>query len=502
MADNSLQNVIGFFYKIGSTDYPFNSDPNENFGFDVNGSEVKTVFKFSLNDVEKSFSKVRELRQKSYWGNGTSTTNPFDSSTKMNCLLVESEDFGNVDYSPIVSEVVNDSVFWEQTFKAIEFLFENQQSAQSTGSDVWGSSGARVNTYGNSCLFNEKTKDGEDNPFYCSRYDKDSLVMTPHVGSARLSYVKFNMINDDGRKVQFTVYFYADDFIARSNADGSAGTYYVYRYNDTNGDAIISDEEFKNQIIKILFENTGTGKYKSWSSYIVDKRLSDTVYTSEQYFVFSTIAETITDEMMKTQIKNYLRKEYSTQGSDYEALLRYTYPTLFTENTISIYPMWTNKMAGSSGDSKDIHPINLNDIVKEITAYYDQSTVIGDARSKNCQIFYVGPGAGWNPNVEIPFIKPLLAVEEDNSSGIENPISDRFPDYQPIYGQDKNGDSAEFHFILITILNVLEGKSELDSSFKNEFEVDDTGKSGLKKIIKFVFAGNTWQVFGPSSASE
>ena len=105
-------------------------------------------------------------------------------------------------------------------------------------------------------------------------------------------------------------------------------------------------------------------------------------------------------------------------------------------------------------------------------------------------------------NVEFPFINLLLAIDEDISSGIENPISALFPDYQPIYGQDKNGDSAEFHFILITILNVLEGKSELDDSFKNEFEVDDTGKSGLKKIIKFVFAGNTWQVFGPSSASE
>lgn len=488
MADNPLQNVLGFFYKIGSTDYPFNADPNSAFGFDVNGSTVTTVFKFSINDIEKSFSQVRELRMKSYWGNGTDEKNSYDSNTKMNCLLAESANLSSTDYSPIASESITNSEFWQQAFKIMEFVFENQLSVQST-QNVWGGG----NSYGDSALINEKDADGETNPFYCDRM-VGHLSFVVHLGTTRLSDITFTLRDDNNRAVQFHIYFYADDFIARSSSDGSSSQYYVYRYNDTNNDNVISDAEFRDQIVKILFNNTGSGKYKTWSSYKVDKRLSDTTYTTEQYFVFSTTSDTISDDVMKTQIKKYLREEYASQGSDYEALLRYTYPTLFTENTITIYPMWTNYMTGSSGQNIDLHPVNVNDVVKELTGHGVEA--VGDTRSKNAQIFYVGPGAGWNPNVEIPYIKPLLAVEEDTSSGITNPISDRFPDYQPIFGQDKNGDAAEFHFILIMVLNVLMGISEFDDSFVSEFEVT-TETSGSTKIVRFIFAGNTWQVYGP-----
>ena len=61
----ATRKLLGYFLKIGSQDYPLNMSPNEKFGWDLDANGNSTVgplFKYSLNDVEKAFDKVRQIQ--------------------------------------------------------------------------------------------------------------------------------------------------------------------------------------------------------------------------------------------------------------------------------------------------------------------------------------------------------------------------------------------------------------------------------------------------------
>ena len=53
----NLTSVTGFYYQIGSIDYPLNFSPDDKFGFDSEGQE-NAVFKYSINEIPKSLIKL------------------------------------------------------------------------------------------------------------------------------------------------------------------------------------------------------------------------------------------------------------------------------------------------------------------------------------------------------------------------------------------------------------------------------------------------------------
>ena len=242
----------------------------------------------------------------------------------------------------------------------------------------------------------------------------------------------------------------------------------------------------------------GTGKYKSWKPFTVEKRLSDTETVEEQFFVFSSISAELTDDVMKLQIKDYLTQRY-----DNMTYLRYTYPTLFSENEIRIIPLYNNTLETTSGTSHVVHPLSVLNLSSVLTQFgFSISSTNSDYRPT--EIFHVGPGAGWQPGNTFRFSFPLIAVEVDTASGVVLPISKRFPGYKPIYGETVSGEAAEFHYILITVLEYLMGLNQsLTDEFVAQYSISVTTDDVLKrKVATLTFSGNIWSIYGPTSASS
>ena len=60
----TLSSVTGFYYQVGSIDYPSNYSPDHEFGFDTAGA-TNAVFKYSVNDCEKALASCRSLIKRS-----------------------------------------------------------------------------------------------------------------------------------------------------------------------------------------------------------------------------------------------------------------------------------------------------------------------------------------------------------------------------------------------------------------------------------------------------
>ena len=320
--------------------------------------------------------------------------------------------------------------------------------------------------------------------------------MFPGTKEGRLSYVRFSVKNADNNNNQVNIiaYFDADDWVERSTNI----SYKVYRYEDLNNDTTIDSNEFDKQIVAKIFEITKDGKYKDYSPFSVKKRIGDSTYTQEQFFVFSSLATELTSATMLEQIKQYLLN--LGLGQSY---LTYTYPELFGLNTIQIVPIWDNMITTKDNGSTEVYPLSLAKLYSTLNQF-NKSITPGESGYSPVEIFYIGPGAGWTPSVDIGFILPLIAIEQDSTSGVSNPISARFPSYQPIYGQDINSDAAEFHFILLKILFYLyNSDNTLSDSFKAVYSVVESVSSDVsnRKTITFSFGGNTWTVFGKANSS-
>ena len=111
----ALENILMFFYKKGSKDAPLNFDINSPFGWEVDASgEVQgdAVFKYSVNEVEKAFVKVREISKEAYYE--SSSHNGFSNigDDKENLVDIALVETGNnsrysVDYSAQGLDKVN-----------------------------------------------------------------------------------------------------------------------------------------------------------------------------------------------------------------------------------------------------------------------------------------------------------------------------------------------------------------------------------------------------------
>ncbi len=470
--------ILGFYYKRGSSDVPQNIDINAPFGFDVDSVSNEPVFKYSINDVEKAFVKAREFNQAA---NYSATQSDFigDSVGASNCLLIECGNTDAFDYSELASEDPS-TQFWQDVFRCAEFIGRNQATVQTS---PWSSN---YTNYGDAALGSLTDVNGENNRYYVSSYVKGSITYSIRPSSTRLQWVQFVITHLTYGNITIQIYFDADAWCERS----ASVAYKVYRYEDLDGDSTISNNEMDSQIIGKVFNILKDGKYKKYNSILIDKRISDTSSTTEQFFVFSSIMKDITSTKMKEEIKEYLRGKYD------DTYLRYTYPTLFSENEIRIIPVWDNQISQATGSAKDVHALSINKLANVLMSFgYSISSSSADYRPS--EIFYVGPGKGWSSSIAIKLIIPLIAIEQDTTSGIQYPISARFPDYKPIYGQNESGAAAEFHFVLSTILNYLQnGDTSLNSEFVSSYSISES-KSGNRKVVTFTFANDIWSVYGP-----
>lgn len=470
----NLTSVTGFYYQIGSIDYPLNFSPDDKFGFDSEGQE-NAVFKYSINDVEKAVTKCRTLTKRAAYNTANTSIILADNSEG----LLTTVDINSNNSSTELEA-------WNAAFKIAEYLYNNQSSS---GNNPLTSG---YISYGDEMLGNPSN----NNEHYVPNYVVNSLAVQGSTHQQRLQWARFSVSGFTGTgNVAFFIYFDADAFVERSENV----SYKVYRYEDIespNDD--ISAEEFKSQIISKQFDILSSGKYKTWGELVVDKVLSDTETVEEQFFIYSSVMVELTDDIKKTQVKSYLLDKYPEDMT----YLRYTYPTLFSENEIRIIPVYDNSVETTTGSAHVVHPLSILKLSSVLTQFgFSIQSTNSDYRPT--EIFYVGPGAGWNPGNEFRFNFPLIAVEVDTASGIVLPISKRFPSYRPIYGENDGGEAAEFHFILIMILGYLMGLNQaLTDEFKKQYSVNDKVDDVIKrKVVTFTFSGNIWTIYGPLTAA-
>jgi hypothetical protein len=508
----AIQSVFGFFYRIGSTDYPINYDPNLPFGFypEEETSVENAVFRYSVNDVEKALVACRTLVRRSFYDHTVTGELEIGANKSSDIMIVDSTG----GYSDIITEDIS-TEDWEAAFKAVEFLYNNQSKVFSPPSN------SEYNCWGDELLYsNYKPGTLEENLFRNNKYVKNSLGYTLSSNSSgmygRLETVTFSIyFSSSARNVLFRFYFDADAFVERSDNI----SYKVYRYEDLEEPGnIISPDEMRDQVAWAFFNILHEGKYNEKREYFVDKRISDQDdFVREQFFVFSSLRKTIEDNIARLVVKQYLVDRYNNDM----VFLRYTYPSLFDENEIHLIPIYDNfstilnTQDRESNDLNLLYPLNINRLNTELLAFgFNISPSHYDY--KPVEIFHVGPGSDWVPSTGSSFryLFPIIAIELDSESGISAPITARFPTYKPIYGSEEGGKAAEFHSILIALFEYLLGISPtLDTNFKKEYNIiiytagvssgGSSNPTGInRERVSFTFNGDLWLLYGPLESAE
>jgi hypothetical protein len=517
----SVKSVFGFFYRIGSNDYPTNYDPNKPFGF--NGTDETPVFNYSINDVENALISCRNLVHRSFFNitpGGELETGANESSD-----VIIADSTGG--YSDIVLEDIHDDN-WKAAFKIVEFLYNNQSKV------FLNPSRNEYFSWGDEMLASQfKPNSNEENIFYNNQYDKNSLSYTlSSLGGGlqgRIEMVSFSVSfkipGGTASHVLFRLYFDADAFVERNDNI----SYKVYQYEDEEEPVDqISPREMRDRVVGAIFGISGKGKYKTVRDYFVDKRISDQDdFVREQFFVFSTLKRDIDDAVARLAIKQFLIDKYNNDI----VFLRYTYPSLFDENEVHLIPMYDNLSAiiqdetNPLSESNLLYPLSLNRLNTELLAFgYNISP--SHYNYKPIEVFHVGPGNDWVPSSGSSFryLFPIIAVELDSESGITLPISERFPNYRPVYGSEEGGKASEFHSILVKLFEFMLGIAPtLDQFFKQEYNVviydagSSSGTNGSgqsinggtqtpsagvnRKRVSFTFNGDLWLLYGPLGAN-
>jgi hypothetical protein len=472
--------VFGFFYRIGSLDYPSNYNPDEPFGFVGTANDRRgPIFNYSVNDVEKSFMSCRTLVKPSFFTHVPNGSMTVGSGVSSDVLLADSTG----EYSDITN-IDLQNTDWDNAFKVVEFLYDNQ-------SNSFGPAPSGYTNWADQMLSSEyKPGASEPNVFYVNRYVPHSLVLE-HRGDdlypeGRLVKVRYIIKFTGNVNVEFNIYFDANEFMLRYDNL----TYAVYRYEDLDDNDQISPSEMYNQIILKQFNMLKNGKYKQVKEYFVNKRLDDSTIVREQFFIYSTLSidvTPITNAIAEQNIKDYLLGIYDM---DY---LKYHYPELFTDTTVHLIPVYDNGRRQINDNSYNIaHGITIATVASTLQRLgFNMSS---GSSYKPIEIFHIGPGQNSNYNL----LFPIIAVEYDSSSVYESPITDRFPTYRPIYGADEdNEDATLFHGILLKLLNyITETIKVLEDSFVELWKVKIIEEEG-KLYIEFTFEDTVWVLYGP-----
>jgi hypothetical protein len=469
----ALANVMGFFYQMGSLDFPNNMNLDSKFGF--NEGSVSPIFNYNINDVNLSFTDPQKLSRDGFY-----------FTDRMSVLLAEA--VANTD---LKNENISNQ-YWIKAFRIIEYLYNNQSTF------IQGAVNTQYICVGDEILSSPITPGTTSaNPYYIDTYVSRSLryELSSHAG--RVRYVTFQ-VSFAGGIVSFTIYFDADAFVERS--DGVR--YQVYRYIDTPPeDSTITQPEFKNSIVNPIFNVLKAGRFNTYADFYTDKRVGESTYVTEQFFVFSSLSTAPNESVQRREVKAYLLSYYNLDTT----FLRYTYPSLFDENSVTIIPLYENKLNLAGGSSIDVHAVDIVNI-RTVLSQFGFNINEASNQYRPVEIFHLGPGTGYTPsNGSRPrYVYPILAVEVDIESAILRPITTRFQDYVPIYGSLEAGNAATFHSILIAILDYLTGvSSSIDTTLKTEREIvvnaPDAGHYN-RRYATFKFMGTLWFVYGPASA--
>jgi hypothetical protein len=478
----ALTSVFGFFYQVGSLDYPSNISSDAKFGFD--SGSTTPVFKYTLNQVKKSFTNTPYEYSRS----------GFFNSDRLSQLLVDSGALADVQSQDLTTQ------YWSDTFKILEYLYNNQATFTQGAS----SSSFNYNNKGDEVLSTVSTTSNV-NPYYISEYKTHSLLYELSSHTGRVKYVTFQVTFTSG-VITFTVYFDADSFVERSD-----GIHYsVYRYVDTApSDGIISQGEFNTRIVALLMNTLSTGEYNSYVPFYTKKRTGDTVYVTEQFFVFSSYADasSITEAIATTQVKSYLMTTYNSDTK----YLMYTYPDLFNQTEVTIIPVYEDTVTLAGGTVSAAHSLDIIKLANTLSAFgFNISQSVSGSSTQNgyrpTEIFHLGPGTGFTPanGSRARYVFPLLAVEVNTSqSGITYPITQRFQNYVPIYGSIGSTDADTFHSILLAVMDWLTGLvSSIDTTLVTSYSITTNAADSShynRKYVTFLYNQTQWLVYGPTS---
>lgn len=499
MSANLPMVLSGFYLEIGSQDFPANMRLDVPFGFE-SGSQVP-VFKYSLNDVENSFIIPRKLMRP----DGTLIDRTRAMYLEGYVPLSDGTGEDTVAMDAIGAIDIN-AINWRNIFNIISFIYRNQATILTSSPSSptylsWGDEQLSAPTVG-----------GAANPNYVSTYTAKSLGVVASNLVGRIVSVRFQADVGAGIIREFVFYFSADSFVERT--DGAIFSVYRFLENPGTEDGLVDQTEFKDQIITKVFEILRSGKYKRFDELKINKKIAKKDINGdvipgeyeeilEQFFVFSSYAQTTTVpmEVLLTKIKDYLRK------IDTFANLRLTYPTLFTEDTVLILPIWENTTALPGDVEFTSHPLNIKTL-KTLLMNNSLPFDPDNPDAKALEMFYVGSESS-DPTLNAVHTYPLVAVELEGTSGVENPLSDRYPAFIPLHGVTytyMNQEWQRFHHYLITALNRLAG---ITSTISNSTFVDSIGmvfypknspdanqyKEG-RDIIKFTLNGVIWVIVG------
>lgn len=478
MANTGITNsLLGFFYQKGSPDYPNSCSPDDKFGWTTSDGSEKTdpIFKYTVNQVEKSFTKVKEF----------SFPSELYVDERINMILLESDG----DYNKVIEAAA--SSYESQFYKKLTYIIDSiRNHAIEIRSPAAGYTNALDKELSESEYVRDMYQTGSINPSSDAWRTVDDEI--------RLKYIVFGVKTDGGEIYSVRIYFDADAFCERATA---IDQYKVWKYTDLDNDNIINPTEMNEQVVAKLFEINKTGKFIKYERKFIDKRLSDGSYIKEQFFVFIPTYANVTEDMLNAAIINYLRNVLGLS----ESYLKYTYPKLFTDNEITILPIWDNYAVQSDNTTKVVTPVTLKKICQVLNKH--GIDISGFATGVDAvpavEVFYIGPGRNWTPStVGFKFGFPILAIEDDPNNGIVAPITARFPNWKPIYGENETGLAAELHFILITILTAIDNgfaKSMVENNendFVTDYVMQYTVSTFGQEVISFNFDGNVYKVYG------
>lgn len=526
----ALNTVKMFFTRFGGRDLPIAYNWFKNFGFDST-YDKKTeqyidytgdpIYSHSLMDVLNNFDTPISF-----------TIDDILTGYKSTSDLAIVETANNDEAKTIVIK----SKFWQKVMLLLELIYENQAS--------WRGYAESSSTDGvpYSCRGDEELR--SSNQLYDevkSIYKKGSLNVNVSASSKlNTRILSCSLVvepssedrtenNGSGsnlaNSITLEVYFNPDTFITT----GTSANYKVYSYEDADSltDTNIDDTEMKvyvdgvattefdAKIVKILHEINKSGKYKRVIRFCPSGGKDGTTFfinagtyqnvdgvgklvnsegeeiTPDEYdqygynkpfYIFTSLDES--QELNTETIIKYIREYVSTElyPGDNRILERnLRYPNLFTESTISIYPILSNKTASSYKQPLD---------GTTLKAFLRTVGITNDFY----EIFQVGKSIYGGGNVEYSKLSLVATENDDISASSATPISSRYPTIRPIQSSaDDNQDIADnaivFHDLCILALSILIGDATVASVSTDENKTISIQHDSQVLSYDFVNAG-------------
>jgi len=500
------QILEGFYIEIGSNDFPVNMSMNQLFGFNYPPGTPNNdpIYRYTMNDVENAMTIPRKIMNTTVNLGGKIPVLYLEGSVK------KLDGTPNATAQKAIAELNPVDIPTANVFKILNYIF------------------SRMSTVGNNPtkqgFINLGDQELGDNvpgsTTYISSYKLGSLNIVQSSQVGRLSRVTFEAYMGVGNTISrtFIVYFSADSFVERSNAV----RWEVYRYVEDGtgfivdpadlayypGDGKITQTEFNQNIISIVFNKLKEGKYKSYKEIKVRRKYyifqggvntGNYEFAFEQFFVFSSKLDISNEEALE-QIRLYLIQVVGNME-----ILRDIYPDLFPTCTIVINPLWDNVVELPGGVDQVVHSLTINNLMLKLQNLGISYNYENMSTRHNIEIFYVEcrPDDQYmNPM----FIFPLIARDVTNSFNFQGPIAKTYPDYRPYEVETIVTNWQMFRHLLVVCLGILNGNLNTNvvgqyNQYSMDYipggtDPDIISLVGNYDAVSFVHLGVKWLVCG------